>query len=104
MPVLETLATPVFVETHDGVLPERMWPCPSRTVAFACDEWPFAMLAESKVTTTLAVVTGTEGLFTTTVASPVFDSTVARMTALPGAIAVINPEIDTVATAVFKEL
>jgi hypothetical protein len=65
------------------------------------------MLDESNVTTTLAVVAGeagAAGAFTTTVASPVFDSTVARMTALPGAIAVTNPAIDTVATAVLREL
>jgi hypothetical protein len=66
------------------------------------------MLEESNVTTTLVVVgaggTGAAGAFTTTVASPVFDSTLARMTAFPGAIAVTNPEMDTVATAVLREL
>ncbi len=82
----DTLATPVVVETHDADLPDSTLPCASLAVAFACDEWPFAMLDESNVTTTLAVVageTGAAGAFTTTVASPVFDSTVARMTRCP---------------------
>jgi hypothetical protein len=74
-------------------------------------EWPGAKVVESTVTETDAVdAVGVgagccvgAGALTGKVASPVTDSTVARIVALPGATALTVPLIETVAMLVFND-
>jgi hypothetical protein len=61
-------------------------------------------LSATTLAVTDATATGAAAAETVSDASPVFDSIVARMTAVPGATAVTTPAIETVATFGLSEL
>jgi hypothetical protein len=93
-------ATVVFDDAHVAVLPLSTLPFESFATACAWAVWPTAMLDESSVTTTEAVLAG-GGTLTVSDAEPLMPSTVALIETEPAAFAVTRPVVDTVATDVF---
>ena len=85
-----------------ALFPLNTLPFESFATACACDVLPAAMLVESSVTATVAVVAaGGGGTLTVSDAEPLIPSTVALIETEPAAFAVTRPVVDTVATDVF---
>jgi hypothetical protein len=99
-PVAETVATPVLDELHVVVLPVRVPPTASLRVAVSVWVAPTPTLAADGATVTLA--TGT--IVTVIVALPDLPSLVAVAVAVPAAIPVTTPTLDTLATLAFDEV
>jgi hypothetical protein len=93
-----TLATPVLELAHVTVRPVRTLPLASFSTGVASVVCPTRILAAPN--DTLTEVTGAS--VTVTLDCPVTPSLVATILALPGAVAVANPVVDTVATPVFE--
>src|SRR5262245_4142000 len=100
-PVLETVATLGAELVHAMVRPVRMLPAASRNVAVACVVRPATRLVLARLTVTLATGAGA-GALTVSVAEPVRPSLVAVICAVPAAIDVTMPLLETVATLVFE--
>jgi hypothetical protein len=92
-PVGDTVATAALPELHVTLRPVKMLPPASRVVAVACVVCPTMIDVEARETVTSATGTGT----TVTEDAPVIPSLVAVIVALPSAIALTKPLVDTLA-------
>jgi hypothetical protein len=98
-PFTSTVATTPSPDDHVTARPISGLLFASLVSAESCRVKPIAMLAAPGVTATVATGTGV----TVSVALPLFPSLVAVIAAMPGAIELTTPPLDTVATEVLSE-
>jgi hypothetical protein len=99
-PLVSTVATEASLVVHTTVIPLKIFPFVSLTVAVSDRLLPTRTLADEGVTVTLP----TGRLSTVMVAEPLFPSLVAVIVAEPSNTPVTSPAADTVATSVAVEL